>query len=64
MLVGQIIKCGLTCEGVDIPQNLLCILVQEKKRHQLTYKSSIFSVVRSPSIFTETCYFAMKIGGK
>ena len=33
MLVGQIIKCGLTCEGVDIPQILLHIVVQEGKRN-------------------------------
>ena len=42
MLVGQIIKCGLTCEGVDIPQILLRIVVQEGKRNRLTYKLSIF----------------------
>ena len=50
MLVGQIIKCGLTCEGVDSPQILLRILVQEGKRNRLTYKLSIFSVVRSLKI--------------
>ena len=33
MLVGQIIKCGLTCEGVDILQILLRILAQEGKRY-------------------------------
>ena len=33
MLVGQIIKCGLTCEGVDIPQIFLGILVQEGTRY-------------------------------
>ena len=33
--------------AVDIPQILLRIVVQEGKRNRLTYKLSIFSVVRS-----------------
>ena len=33
MLVGQIIKCGLTCEDVDIPQILMRMLAQDRKRY-------------------------------
>ena len=36
--------------AVDIPQILLRIVVQEGKRNRLTYKLSIFSVVRSLKI--------------
>ena len=35
------------CLAVDIPQILLRIVVQEGTRNRLTYKLSIFSVVRS-----------------
>ena len=38
------------CLAVDIPQILLRIVVQEGKRNRLTYKLSIFSVVRSLKI--------------
>jgi len=50
MLVGQIIKCDLTCEGLDIPQILLRIVVHEGKRNRLTYKLSICSVVQALKI--------------
>ena len=33
MLAGQIIKCGLTCEGVDTPQILMRTLSKEGKRY-------------------------------
>ena len=35
------------CLAVDIPQILLRIVLQEGTRNRLTYKLSIFSVVRS-----------------
>ena len=43
--------------AVDIPQILLRIVVQEGKRNRLTYKLSIFSVVRSLKIRLRSCWF-------